>query len=160
MKLLISDANIIIDMETGGLIEKMFRLEYRFGVPDVLFDVELRANHGHLVTLGLEVLELQPDTVAYADRLSAKHRKAGAMDLMALALARQEQCPLLTGDKSLRQTADDEGVEVKGTIWLVGEMLHAKVISRREAKTAYKEMRESGRRLPWDEADKQLKQRR
>ncbi|MHB1587585.1 MAG: hypothetical protein ACYCRH_11490 [Acidiferrobacteraceae bacterium] len=31
-KLLISDANVIIDMEVGGLIEQMFTLDYEFAV--------------------------------------------------------------------------------------------------------------------------------
>jgi hypothetical protein len=44
-KLLISDANVIIDMEVGGLIKQMFRLEYEFAVPDVLYEEELRENH-------------------------------------------------------------------------------------------------------------------
>ena len=44
MRLLISDANILIDMEVGGLTAAMFRLDgYRFAVPDVLFAEELAA---------------------------------------------------------------------------------------------------------------------
>ena len=37
MRLLVSDANIFIDMEEGGLLELMFKLPYEFCVPDVLF---------------------------------------------------------------------------------------------------------------------------
>ncbi len=37
MRLLISDANILIDVEIGGLVAPMFSLDYRFSVPDVLF---------------------------------------------------------------------------------------------------------------------------
>jgi len=39
--LLISDANILIDMADGGLLQAMFRLEETFAVPDVLFEEEL-----------------------------------------------------------------------------------------------------------------------
>jgi|GEM_PF-3477377 hypothetical protein len=38
--LLISDANILIDMADGGLLEKMSRLPEKFAVPDVLFHVK------------------------------------------------------------------------------------------------------------------------
>lgn len=156
MQLLISDANIIIDIEAGGLVKQMFRLEYRFGVPDVLFDLELREQHGHLVTLGLEVLEVKSESVRYAETLGERYRAAGAMDLLALALARQECCPLLSGDKALRQAAKKEGVDVRGTIWLVGEMLQAKVVTRKQARAAYAAMLSDGRRLPENEIKKQL----
>lgn len=36
MLLLISDANILIDMEAGRLMATFFRLPMRFGVPDIL----------------------------------------------------------------------------------------------------------------------------
>lgn len=157
-KLLISDANVIIDMEVGGLIKLMFRLDYEFAVPDVLYETELKENHSNLPKLGLKRLELQPESVAYTVELGAKYRKPGRIDLMALALAKQEQCRLLTGDQALRDAGKAEGMEVVGTIWLVGEMLHAKIIAKKEARAAYNKMRESDRRLPWDEVDKQLKQ--
>ena len=158
MQLLISDANIIIDIEAGGLVNQMFRLEYRFGVPDVLFDLELREQHGHLVTLGLEVLEVKSEAVRYAETLGERYRATSAMDLLALALARQECCPLLSGDKALRQAARKEGVDVRGTIWLVGEMLQAKVVTRKQARAAYTAMLSDGRRLPENEIKEQLAQ--
>jgi hypothetical protein len=45
MPLLIGDANIFIDLEAGGLITELFRLDDRIGVPDLLFEEELRAQH-------------------------------------------------------------------------------------------------------------------
>ena len=37
MLLLISDANVLIDIENGGLTGAMFSLPYQFAVPDILF---------------------------------------------------------------------------------------------------------------------------
>ena len=71
-KLLISDANVIIDMEVGGLIKQMFRLDYEFAVPDVLYEEELKENHANLPKLGLERLGLQPESVAYSVELGEK----------------------------------------------------------------------------------------
>lgn len=156
-KLLISDANVIIDMEVGGLLKQMFRLDCEFAVPDVLYEEELKENHANLPRLGIKQLELQPASVEYAVELGTKYRKPGRVDLLALALARQEQCRLLTGDQALREAGQAEGVEVVGTIWLVGEMLRDKIITRKDARSAYNKMKESGRRLPWAETDRQMK---
>jgi len=41
MQLLISDANILIDMEEGQLLELMFQLPFEFRIPDLLFYDEL-----------------------------------------------------------------------------------------------------------------------
>ena len=41
MQLLISDANILIDMEEGELLPQMFQLPYNFSIPDILFYEEL-----------------------------------------------------------------------------------------------------------------------
>jgi len=40
MTWLISDANIIIDMEAGEILDKMFRLPETFAVPNVLYAEE------------------------------------------------------------------------------------------------------------------------
>lgn len=158
-KLLISDANVIIDMETGGLIKQMFRLEeYELAVPDVLYETELKDNHPNLLKLGLKQIELEPAAVEETVALAVKYPRPGRIDLMALALAKQEKCTLLTGDQKLREAGNAEGVTVVGTIWLVGELLRTKQITKNDARSAYQKMRESDRRLPWDEIEKQLKE--
>lgn len=159
-RLLISDANIIIDMHAGGLLRLMFRFDATFAVPDLLFEEELRADHPELPRLGLKVLELREETVLYAEHLIEKHHGLGAStnDLLALALARQENCALLTGDQRLRQTGRTEGVDVHGTLWLIEQMFQAGTISFRQAETGYDKMRATARRLPWDDVERQLRQ--
>jgi predicted nucleic acid-binding protein len=156
MLLLISDANILIDMDTGGLLAPMFSMEYCFAVPDVLYVEELEEQHSGLLALGLQSVTLQDHLVAEVMVLSQRYRRPGRNDLFALALAASEACPLLTGDKDLRAAAAVEQVEVRGTLWLVTEMVRTKKISTQVARAAYQRMRDSGRRLPWDEAERLL----
>jgi len=159
-KLLISDANILIDMIAGGLLDDIFRLDYEFGLPDVLFEYELRENHADLPQKGLQVLVLEEAAVEDTGKLYARHRSSGVSinDCMALALARQEACPLLTGDAALRQVSILEDVEVRGTLWLMGEMMEANVVAVDRAAAAYEVMRADGSRLPWNEVNAQIKE--
>ena len=53
MPLLISDANILIDMECGGLLHRMFELAHGFAVLDVLYEEELKDQHPELPGHGL-----------------------------------------------------------------------------------------------------------
>lgn len=154
--LLISDANILIDVEDGGLITEFFNLPFEFHVPDLLFADELEESHAHLLDYGLKLSELSSKSMAEAERLIQIYSQPSRYDCFALVLAKQKRCPLLTGDMRLRKAAETEQVEVKGTIWIVGELLSRKIITVKNAKIAYDKMKAKGRRLPWDKVKQQL----
>ncbi len=156
MQLLISDANILIDLEEGQLTDLVFQLPYQFSIPDILFQEELENAHRHLLELGLKLDELNGETMMYAMTLIQSYSKASRNDCFALALAKQENCPLLTGDKALREAAEKEAIIVKGTLWLVEQMVHQQIITIDQARLAYQRMRETGRRLPWNIAEAML----
>ena len=155
-RLLISDTNILIDLEEGGLIAELFKLPFQLQVPDLLFVDELEANHGYLLDYGLQLGELNPASMAEVEVLAAKYAKPSRYDCFALVLAKQLHCPLLTGDKNLRLAAEQENVEVKGTLWIVEAMLTQQLIDSQTVRRAYQSMKQKGRRLPWDVAEKRL----
>ena len=126
---------------------------------DTLFEEELQTDHPELPRLGLKLLELRAATVLYAERLIEKYRSLGASinDLLALALAWQEKCPLLTGDGRLRTVGQTEGIDIHGTLWLIEQMVNARTISVRQVEAGCEKMRGAGRRLPWDEVEQQLR---
>lgn len=154
MLLVISDANVLIDIEDGNLTTFIFRLPYEITVPDLLFEAELKAKHSHLLQIGLKVKILSAKSIEKTQSLSAKYPRPSVMDHLALALAIQEQCPLLTGDRDLRNAAKGEGIEVHGTLWIVEELLKAKLIEQMQAKGSFDSMRAKGSRLPWGDAEK------
>lgn len=165
MQLLISDANILIDMEAGALMDTLFRLPMRFGIPDVLYYEEIEPGTPGLEALGLQVMEISGEFVGYAERLPSQYNHAlpakhGAKpshnDYLALALAKQESCTLLTGDANLRIVAVQEQVEVMGTIGLLCAMVESQQLTVDEALAALNKMHEALRRLPWAEAQKRL----
>lgn len=156
MKPLISDANILIDMEEGRLSELMFQLPYRFSIPDILYYEELDEDHKYLLKIGLVVCELESETMTYASELMCRYKSASRNDCLALALALQEGCPLLTGDKALRQAADNETVIVRGTLWIVEQLIRREMLSSDKARVAYERMKASGRRLPWSWVEESL----
>ncbi|WP_281687308.1 PIN domain-containing protein [Pseudomonas citronellolis] len=158
MRLLISDANILIDLEEGQLLEELFHLPYQFSVPDILFAEELEAQHAHLLDRGLRLSELNSASMVYAMALTARVSGPSRNDCFALALARQERCPLLSGDQALRSAAEVENVEVKGTLWVMEELIRHQIISVAVARASYERMRANARRLPWEQALRRLEQ--
>lgn len=89
MQLLISDANILIDMEEGRLIEAMFQLPWRFSVPDILFYEELEQQHAHLVPLGLSIEELSAETLTYVAELTRKVTGPSRNDCFGISQTRE-----------------------------------------------------------------------
>ena len=137
MRLLISDANILIDMEAGALMETLFQLPMQFGIPDLLYYEEIEPGSPGLEDLGLQVMEVSGDFVAYAQQLPGQHNhllpakngpKPSHNDYLALALAKQETCTLLTGDANLRIVANKEQVNVMGTIGLLCAMIENQLL--------------------------------
>lgn len=61
MQVLISDANVLIDMEAGWLLELMFKLPFEFKVSDMLFADELLHQHSLLLRLGLIQADIIPE---------------------------------------------------------------------------------------------------
>jgi predicted nucleic acid-binding protein len=157
MQVIVSDANVLIDIEHGDLIEPMFSLLTTFVVPDVLFDKELKERHAHFLHFGLQVKTLSEQALNNVLVFAKKYRQPSRVDLLALGLAMQENCPLLTGDKNLRKAANAEGIAVYGTLWLVSEMVNNKIIQITKAQTAFQNMKKGGSRLPWGEVDKLFK---
>lgn len=124
MQLLISDANILIDLEQGGLLLDIFCLPYRFCTPDILFYDELEEHHKHLLNLGLELGNLSSNTLLYAESLIKSYSGPSRYDCFAMALTKQEKCLLITGDKRLRIAAKKEGITVRGTLWIVDRICY------------------------------------
>ena len=158
MRLVVTDANIIIDLAAGGLLEEMFRLpHWEFCVPDTLYVEELADHHGVLPGLGLKVVPQPAEVVEYVAQLHLRYRGPSTNDLFALALARTLGCALLSGDRALRAAADAEGVELHGTLWLIEALLSEHLVPVARMAAAYESMRQDGSRLPWDEVQAQMR---
>ena len=116
-ELTVSDANVLIDIDAGGLAASMFSLQdFQFCIPDVLFEQELRQRHSHFEKLGLQLCCSSGSSVSEIFKLSQLHHKVSRMDLFALVLAQETKSILLTGDRELRSVAEKYGVKCHGTI--------------------------------------------
>lgn len=158
--LLVADANIFIDFDSVGRIELLFCLDEQLAVPDLLFEEELRARHAHMLDLGLQLRELSGDQIGRVVDLTTRYRRVSANDISALVQAFDLSAPLLTGDRRLREAADAEGVEVRGTLWVVERLWSDGHLRVDEVDALYGEMRAAGRRLPVDEVQAQVRRMR
>jgi predicted nucleic acid-binding protein len=155
--LCIVDANILIDLHVGGLLQELFRLPFRLAAPDVII-AELDEPDGEaLVEYGLESIELVGEQVLEVAELLSRYRSVSTSDLFALVLARTHKATLLTGDRHLTEMATQEGVAVHGILWVLDEMVRLGVVSPVQAAQALRQMLKQGSRLPQTECQKRLR---
>lgn len=123
MIILVSDTSVLIDLERGGLLEPAFSCGLTMVVPDLLYARELEADNGPLLRrLGLGVVALAPDEVAFAQLLRKEQPGLSLADCFALSCARRPDHALVTGDKLLRAEAQLRQCAVYGLLWILDQM--------------------------------------
>ena len=91
----ITDTNVWIDLDTGGLTALIFRLPLNLQAPDVIVAELERPDGATLVGRGLQVRELTGSQVLEVARLAERHLRPSRSDLFALVLARSQGATLL-----------------------------------------------------------------
>ena len=128
--LLVSDTSVLIDLDRGGILHEIFKLPFEVGVPDLLFEGELKHWHGPaLEPMGLRVLSLDGAGVSLGQSYRARERRLSLPDAFALALAKTGGHVLLAGDGSLRALAEAEHVECHGVLWVLDELEQHRVLA-------------------------------
>ena len=154
---LVTDANVWIDLDNGGLTTVAFSLPHAFASPDTVVR-ELGPELGaELRALGLEVLETPPERQHEWVTLRVRYRLPSDADLHALLHARLLGARLITGDRDLRCAAEAEGVQVSGLLWVMDELVGRVLLTKRAAAHSLRLICDCGARLPADEVRKRLR---
>lgn len=127
MRVIISDAPVLIDLAKAQLIEPALRLPYEFVIPDVMVADELVEfgclDRDTLSKLGLKQGMLDGDGVSQALRYFARDVSMSTNECFALVLA--ETTPgaiLLTGNQACRTIAEQHQIAMHGVLWLIDQI--------------------------------------
>lgn len=155
----VTDANVWIDLDHGGLLGRAFELGDELVIPDLIFYEELfTPDTALLLELGLQVGGLSGAQLAtLSDTLADRYPRASRRDLSSLILARDEGSVLVTGDKALRAAARAEGVEVHGVLWVLDRLVAEAGVRPAEAARSLRLIMRGGARLPEQEVNKRLR---
>lgn len=152
----VTDTNVWIDLRVGNLLDNVFELDARWLIPD-LVGRELGTERKELlVEWGLEVRSLTGDEVESVIRLNKTYSAPSRTDMATLVVARAEDGILVTGDGALRDAAEEEDIEVHGTLWVVDALVDTGTVVPPEAARALQLMKEADRRLPEDEVNERI----
>jgi hypothetical protein len=124
---LVTDTNIWIDLENGGVLIEVFGLPCQFLTPDLAIPELVHPKWQTLQTLGLRSQELAPALIQELPYLRTANRALSITDLAAFLIAR-----------------------------LLDEMIRFQAITPEQAANALQQMLSHGARLPQDECQKRL----
>jgi rRNA-processing protein FCF1 len=154
---LIVDSNVLIDLHWGGVLKEFFALPYGFFSPDIIIDELGHPDGEELLSKGLQCYEMDKEGVQEVSSWAEQYPNIASSDLFALVGAKKEGYFLLTGDKCLRKLAEENGITVHGTIWVLDEMVRIGTLKPVEAACALRSMVKNGSRLPTQECEERLR---
>ncbi len=133
MKVVVNDANILIDLVELRLLPHFFELEYAFHTTDLILE-ELREDQQKAIMPYVDVERLQVNEMTDDDLIAVYEIKAqcpglSEQDCSAFYRAQSLQGILLTSDNTLRKFAKSQQVEVHGHLWIFDRMVETEAIS-------------------------------
>lgn len=155
-RIYISDTNIWSHFRHGGLLEELFALPFVFASTDFVLAELPDGESEQLKALGLIVETLEGAAVTALFELTVQHNNSALADVSCYFVAKEKGLPLLTGDGQLRKQATKDGVEVRGALWLLDQLVEHEVIASNHAAAALQAMLDAGARLPQAECEKRF----
>lgn len=162
MQYISSDTNVWVDFAQIHRLALPFRLDLTYCMSTDTVEDELLEPPNireQLLSLGLVSIEINEAEFEIAVQLGKVYKKLSFYDLLALAIAKHRGFILLSGDGALRRAASKEGVEVRGTLWILDQLKATGKITVEEYHAALLDFQNdtSGRiRLPREEIHKRL----
>ena len=162
MKIAVKDANILIDLVNGNLLEACLTLPYEFVTTDtVLFELE-REDQWLVVQPFVDDGSIKKVTIESVELIEIASDPLlptlGLIDLQVLWIAKREKGILLTGDLELREVAKDRSIRVHGLLWILQQLVDARSITANAAARALNLVKTKGARLPTTECERLLRE--
>jgi predicted nucleic acid-binding protein len=106
----------------------------------------------------LTIFELSADEIVIVSNLKTNRSFKGITDKSVLWKASELVCPLLTGDKKLRKEAEEMGIEVHGSIWVIEILLENNLIRKSIGIEFLENLKLINGSLPYDKIDNLIRQ--
>ena len=125
MQYISSDTSVWIDFSIIRKIELPFRLPYTFIMNRDAVENELLSPPklgAELIAYGLVPVEITIEEFNLAQRYGTLYPRLSTFDRIALAIAKERNIVLLTGDGALRKAALQEEISIMGTLGILDQL--------------------------------------
>ncbi len=153
-KIIITDTNIITDLNVAKLLEKFVKLDNVY-ISDLIRYDEVNSDTGDINFIAkFKVIDVTAEELAEISSIRLERPRLSTYDALNYIIARDNNGILVTGDKELKTYAEKNGVEVIRTLKIIELMYENNIISNNEAIKACKLLKAcSTTRIPKEEID-------
>lgn len=156
MEIVVNDTNILIDLYNAGLLPYCKKLNLDFRTLDVIINeieeeeqmcaVQRIIEEGTLKVCSLSRQQMETVFQKVAEYEGCCNLSPEDISIMIYAI--DNHCRLLTGDKTLKNRATLENVEVSGILYVTDMLAQGNMICREEMIIALERLLNSNNRLP------------
>jgi len=137
VKIIVNDANILIDMVELKLLPNFFQLKYEFHTTDLVLEELFEEQKNTLIPF-IETEKLIIHNLTESDfreiiSIQLNKPQLSEQDCSAFFQARVENATLLTSDNTLRKFAKSMRIEVHGHLWIFDKFFDNNILSGRRA---------------------------
>lgn len=156
MEIVVNDTNILIDLYNAGLLPYCKKLNLDFRTLDVVIneieDSEQYSAVKSIIDEGtLSVYSLSGEQVGTVFQKVVEYNgvcNLSVEDISVMVYAIDNNCRLLTGDKTLKDKATLENIKVSGVLFLTDMLTNESIVDGEEMITALERLLSSNNRLP------------
>jgi hypothetical protein len=127
VKIIVNDANILIDLVDLKILPHFFQLEYDFHttemILDELFPEQKEALIPYIETGSLIIDEITEDDLVAIINIRISKPNLSEQDCSAFYQAQKENAALITSDNTLRKFAQSNNLEVHGHFWVFDNLV-------------------------------------
>jgi predicted nucleic acid-binding protein len=161
VRVAVKDTSILIDLVEGDLLGLWFKLQIETHTTDFVLAELRRESQWQHVSVFVDAGILQRHGTPPADVAEAvayaQERGVSLADASGVLLAKRLKAALLTGDLRMRGAARNDGLEVRGVLWILDELVRHGGLAKADAADRLERIRAAGGRLPQAECLARLK---
>ena len=145
MKIIVNDANILIDLVDLKILSYFFQLGFEFHTTDIILDELFEQQKEELIpyiqTGKLIVDDITDEDFVEISLIRATKPALSEQDCSAFYQARKENALLLTSDNTLRKYAKANQLEVHGHLWVFDNLINKSIFTGKIAMEKLQELR-------------------
>lgn len=137
MRIIVNDANILIDLVELGLLQQFFSLQFEFHttapIIDELYDYQQADLHPYIISSKLMVIDFSDDELSEINNINLQKPALSTQDCSAFFHARKVTGILVSGDNTLKKYARNNHIEAYGHLWVFDRLVESGILSGQEA---------------------------
>ena len=161
MKLIITDTNVLFDVIKIGALAEFFSIDYEicttvFVIEEIIPTPQRELVDTFIRTKHLTVFAFSSEEIEAVENFDTERSFKRFTDKSVIWKSLQMKCPMLTGDRKMREVAEKMGIEVHGSIWIIDVLISKNLISATRAITLFEQLLLTNSRLPRDEIERRI----